>query len=289
MRQGSWWVLAAGLVGVATGCGAPPPCDEGQVLQGEACVDYVAGEPVDAEVRTVDPGTPWQWQITGTVDTSWDVPVYDVDVFDLTDAVRDTLRDDDRMVICYFSAGSFEPWRDDADQFPEEVIGRPLDGWPDERWLDTRSPVVRSILEARLDEAVAWGCDGVEPDNVTAYHNRSGFPLTATDQLDFNRFLANAAHSRGMGVALKNDVEQVEELVDWFDYSVNEECAAFDECDTLQPFLDAGKPVFHTEYVDDWQDAPDKADEVCGVLPGLSTIIKGWDLGPERLGCPGEG
>jgi hypothetical protein len=137
----------------------------------------------------------------------------------------------------------------------------------------------------RLDLAAARGCDGVEPDNVTASHNASGFQLNDTEQLDYNRFLADSAHERGLGIALKNDVEQVEDLIDWFDYTVNEECAAFDECDTLRPFVAAGKAVLHTEYVDRWADAPEKAAEVCGIEPGFSTIVKTWDLGPELLAC----
>lgn len=230
-------------------------------------------------------GAAWEWQITGTVNTSYDVPVYDVDVFDLTMETRQQLHDDGRYVICYFSAGSFEPWRDDADEYPDAAVGTPLDDWPDERWVDTRDATVREILLRRMDVAKSWGCHGVEPDNVTAHHNDSGFPLTPATQLDFNRFLAQAAHDRGLTIALKNDTDQIPDLVDDFDFAVNEECAAYDECDDNQPFLDQGKPVFHTEYVDDWADAPAKAAEVCGVLPGLSTIVKDWDLGPKRQGC----
>lgn len=36
-----------------------------------------------------------------------------------------------------------------------------------------------------------------------------GFPLTANDQLDYNRFLAYEAHSRNLSVGLKNDLDQV--------------------------------------------------------------------------------
>ncbi len=55
----------------------------------------------------------------------------------------------------------------------------------------------------RLDLAVTKGCDGVEPDNMDGYANDSGFPLTAEDQLTFNRFIANEAHRRGLAVGLK--------------------------------------------------------------------------------------
>lgn len=74
--------------------------------------------------------------------------------------------------------------------------------------------------------------------------------------------------------------------MDWFDFTVNEECAAFDECDTLAPFVDQGKAVLHAEYVDRWDDRAPRLEDVCGVQPGLSTIVKTWDLGPELATCP---
>ena len=52
-------------------------------------------------------------------------------------------------------------------------------------------------MQARLDLAVSKGCVGVEPDNVDGYQNSSGFPLTAADQLAYNRFLAGEARARG--------------------------------------------------------------------------------------------
>ncbi len=197
----------------------------------------------------------------------------------------DALKAAGRVVICYFSAGSYEDWRDDAGDFPEEAIGDPLEGWDGEWWLDVTDARVRELMEARLDRAAAAGCDGVEPDNVDGYNNDNGVGLNATEQLDYNRFLADAAHSRGLSVGLKNDLDQLEELEGWFDWALNEECATYDECGRLSVFTGAGKAAFHVEYVDRWADASDKADEVCGVGPGLDTLIKTWDLGAEHLAC----
>lgn len=266
------------------GCGGDA-CDEGELLRGGECVPYRPQDPVDAEVWRPTPGTSWQWQLSGRIDTDLDVQMYDVDLFDAPDDVLDRLRADGRTVICYFSAGSHEDWRDDAGEFPEAAIGRPLDGWPGERWLDVRDPTVREVLARRLDAAVARGCDGVEPDNVDGYDNGTGFPLTATEQLDFDRWLADEAHRRGLSVGLKNDLGQVRDLVDWFDWALNEECVAYDECGRLEAFTSVDKAAFHVEYVDDWADAPALAAEVCGVGPSLDTLIKTWDLGPEHLPC----
>ena len=60
--------------------------------------------------------------------------------------------------------------------------------------------------------------------------------------------LADLAHERGLAIGLKNDLGQADELAGLFDFSVVEQCAEFDECHALQPFLDRGKPVFHAEY-----------------------------------------
>jgi hypothetical protein len=130
----------------------------------------------------------------------------------------------------------------------------------------------------------------VEPDNVDGYlpDNDSGFDFTAADQLDYNRFIADQAHQRGLSVGLKNDVGQTAKLVDWFDWALNEECVAYDECDRYDVFLAADKAIFHVEYIDEWSQAAaqQKANQVCGATPDFDTLIKQWDLGPERLACP---
>ena len=50
----------------------------------------------------------------------------------------------------------------------------------------------------RLDLAVDKGCDGVEPDNMDGFTNRTGFRLSEDDQLGYNRRLANEAHLRDL-------------------------------------------------------------------------------------------
>lgn len=231
------------------------------------------------------PGTSWQWQLSGAVDTSFDVAMYDIDLFDNDAATIQALRADGRVVICYFSAGSYEDWREDAADFPQSALGAPLDDWEGEWWLDITDETVRQIMTARLDLAAAKGCDGVEPDNMDGYANDNGLGLSADDQLDYNRFIADQAHARGLSVGLKNDVDQVEELVDRFDWALNEECHAYDECDLYDAFIEAGKAVFNAEYVDDWADATALAEEICGEYLDLDTIIKEWDLTARRLAC----
>ncbi len=234
---------------------------------------------------TIAANATWQWQLQGDINTSYDVDVYDIDLFDAPQSVIDGLQADGRIVVCYYSAGSYEDWRDDATAYPASALGEPLDGWEGERWIDTRDREVRSIIDTRHDLAVEKRCDAVEPDNVTAFQNDSGFDLTADDQLDFNRFLAASAHERGLLIALKNDLSQIPQLVDDFDFAVNEECAEFDECEAYAPFVEAGKAVLNAEYAESFVADPDGACAIASTF-GLSMLILPLDLDDTfRIAC----
>jgi hypothetical protein len=217
----------------------------------------------------------WQWQLTGTLNTSYDVKIYDVDLYDTSASTILALQNSGKKVVCYFSAGSSENWRTDFGSFAASDMGNALDGWEGERWLDTRSSNVRTIMTKRLDLAKSKGCDGVEPDNVDGYTNNPGFALTATTQLDYNRFLASAAHARGLVIALKNNVDQLADLVSDFDMAVNEQCHQYKECGGYAAFISAGKPVFNAEYAKAYQSADSERDTLCADAKelGLRTLV----------------
>ena len=104
-------------------------------------------------------------------------------------------------------------------------------------------------MSDRIALAASKGCDGVDPDNVDGYSNRTGFPLSYNSQLDYNRFLFDTAHDHGLAVSLKNDLGQIEDLVEYADFAVNESCHQWQECHLLTPFIEAGKPVLHIDYL----------------------------------------
>lgn len=227
------------------------------------------------------PGTSWQIQLQGTVDTSFNVQVYFIDLFDVPPATITQLKQQGRKVVCYFSAGSWENWRSDAGQFPASVKGRNLEGWPGEKWLDIRNlAVLGPIMQARMNLAVSKGCDGVDPDNVDGYTNNTSFPLTAQHQLTYNRWLAQEAHARGLAIGLKNDLDQIPQLVGDFDWALNEQCFQYNECQTLLPFIAAGKPVFGIEYNGNEQVFCPKANAW-----NFDFLKKNLDLGAWRLDC----
>jgi hypothetical protein len=222
-------------------------CNQGDDPEGTTS-DTTTAPTVKADWYQPPLGASWQWQLQGEVNIGYNVDLYDIDLFETDTTLITSLHQQGHKVICYFSAGSYEDWRSDKSDFPAATLGNPLDGWPGERWLDIRSSAIRAIMEKRLDLARSKGCDGVEPDNVDGYQNNPGFPLTADDQLGYNKFLAIAAHERGLAIGLKNALDQIPQLEPHFDFSVNEQCHEYDECDTLTPFIRAGKPVFNAEY-----------------------------------------
>jgi hypothetical protein len=232
------------------------------------------------------PGTTWQWQLAGDeIDTSFDVDLYDLDAFDTNPDIVASLHREGRRVVCYISAGSWENWRPDAAEFPEEILGREYEGWDGEKWLDIRRiDLLGPILQARMDLCTAKGFDAVEPDNIDGYLNATGFPITAEDQMVFNRWLAREAHARGLAIALKNDADQAQELAADFDFALAEDCFDQDWCELLRPFLQSGKPVLDAEYTD----TGITLDAFCPPARalGIQAILKHRELDAWRQACP---
>lgn len=139
--------------------------------------------------------------------------------------------------------------------------------------------MLKPILDNRLHMCRAKGFDAADPDNVDGYTNQTGFPLTAADQLAFNRWLAAEVHGYGMSVGLKNDLNQVGDLVGAYDFAVNEQCYEYAECDAVAPFA-AGKAVLHIEYSTD----PASYFPVTQAL-GFSSLQKDLMLDAARQAC----
>ncbi|KAF2837345.1 glycoside hydrolase family 114 protein [Patellaria atrata CBS 101060] len=259
---------------------------------------------------TSPPGTLWQpkvnstWQIilSNPLDLSPDatsvdpdVSIYDIDLYDNSQEIIDTLHRLDKKVICYFSAGSYEPNRPDSDDFAEDDLGLELDGWPGEMWLKLGSENVRSIMKKRIALAGSKRCDAIDPDNVDGYQNENGLNLTAEDSIDFMRFLAKEAADHGLSIGLKNALNIIENVLNITHFSVNEQCAEYDECEDFTPFITAGKPVFHIEYP---EDVPNVASNVRSELcqsagnaeyeQGFSTVLKNMDLDGWVQFCDGS-
>ncbi|ODO09936.1 hypothetical protein I350_02159 [Cryptococcus amylolentus CBS 6273] len=165
-----------------------------------------------------------------------------------------------KTVICYFSAGTWEPNRPDASSFDASCVcaagesftddgftsdENKLDDW-DEWWLDIHSDScktsVQSVMTTRIEKAAAKGCDGFS--NADQQHGN-----TAQDQVDYLLWLSSTAKANNnMLIDLKNAGSLLSEIVSAFDFSVIESCHEWDECDIYDSFLAAGKPEFMIEY-----------------------------------------
>jgi hypothetical protein len=221
-------------------------------------------------------GLTWQWQLTGKFDLDLQTDVVDIDLH-VGQSVVDYYHDKGTKVVCYISVGSFENWRPDADQFPDEVLGNKYEGWSGEKWLDIRRiDLLAPIMLARLDECAAKGFDGVEPDNMDIFTNDTGFPLTYEDQLHYALWLAEESHKRGLAIGQKNAPDQTKDLVEIYDFAITEDAFYHGWAEEMLPFIQAGKPVFAAEYTDmpgDFEDFCRQSQEL-----GFSTILKHRDL-----------
>ncbi|KAH8591154.1 glycoside hydrolase superfamily, partial [Bisporella sp. PMI_857] len=228
-------------------------------------------------------GTTWQIELLYALnDTSANVSVYDIDLFDNPTTTIDTLHSQGRRVVCYFSAGSYEDKRPDSQNFTSKDKGKELDGWPGEYWLNTSSSNVREIMRSRIALAKTKGCDGVDPDNIDGYNNENGLGLTSEGAIDFLTFLAAEAHGRGLAIGLKNGGALVNTVLGIMEWEVNEQCSQYEECDKFRPFVEANKPVFHIEYPGEKDAGAEKvtAQSVCGdaEAKGFSTVLKRLNL-----------
>ncbi|KAL4977121.1 glycoside hydrolase superfamily [Aspergillus desertorum] len=243
-------------------------------------------------------GSPWQIILSSAVSpntlsksSSPPASIYDIDLFENTEPTISSLHSQGIKVICYFSAGTYEDWRPDASSFDASSLGAGLDDWPGEKWADLRSENVRAIMSARLDQAVEMGCDGVDPDNVDAYNNdQGGLGLTEDDSVDFMNWLATEAHARGLSIGLKNAGSIIPRVIANMQWSVNEQCAVYDECNVFQQFVDEGKPVFHIEYPENGAVSTSSVDKVavCAEFKGaegFSTVVKDIELDEWVQAC----
>jgi hypothetical protein len=218
-------------------------------------------------------------------DTAIEADVYALDLFETPQASIDQLHAAGKKVICYLNTGSWEEYRPDAGDFPAEVIGNDYEGWAGEKWLDTRNyELFADIMQARFDLAKSKGCDGIDADNMQNDQEETGFAISAEDQRMYLIWLSRQAHQRGMSIGLKNVPEQAEELLGYFDWSLIEDCTVYDWCELLEPFVEAGKPVFQVEYTDSFN----STDEFCSQARqnGYSAFLKNRELGAWVTYCP---
>ncbi|CAH0004723.1 unnamed protein product [Clonostachys byssicola] len=263
--------------------------------------DVPTSGPNRTEIWKPKPNTSWQIilrypaDISSSSVVSPDVDVYDLDLFDNHISTFKTLQDSGKKVICYFSAGSYEDWREDKGEWDDKDLGKGLEGWAGEKWVNVSSPSVHKVMKERINLAWRKGCDAIDPDNVDGYQNDNGLGLTEQDSVNYMKFLSEEAGKYNMSIGLKNAGDIISEVIDVIHFSVNEQCIQYSECKTFSAFIDADKPVFNIEYPDS---APSVAttdkDEICSKkgkadgTDGFSIVIKKMNLDGWVEYCDGK-
>ena len=232
-----------------------------------------------------EPGQRFDIQLTARFDLVRDTDVLALELFATSAARVQQLHSQKAAAVCYIAAGFWENWRPDAGQFPQPAVGRSRIGWPGQRWLDVRHPALRPILERRLDLCRDRGFDGVLLAGLDGYAQATGFAFAPNEQLAFNRWLAEAAHQRGLAVGIVNDLDQAAELATSFDFLIADSCVAQGDCTHARPFLQAGKQVYLLAYTN----VARRMDEHCALAAaiGAPLIIKTQSLnGKLHRHCP---
>ncbi len=105
-----------------------------------------------------------------------------------------------RRVMCYVDVGTWERWRprrgasfQRAYSESPTAIGRVSAGS-----TFGKRAILEPIMARRLDLCKKKGFDGVDPDNLDGYENKTGFPLTYRGAADV-RYVGGQGGARRAG------------------------------------------------------------------------------------------
>jgi len=195
------------------------------------------------------PREPFDMQLTAPFQLEREVGALALGVFETSPSRLQGLKVRGARTVCVVNAGAWENWRPDSGAFDQRLVGANLAGWAGERWLDIRAQdQLRPLMAKRLDLCRSKGFDGILFRNLDGYAHRTGFPLTAKDQLAYVRWLAAEARTRGLASGLMNTLELVPELVGEFDFELAEGCFDAERCAALTAFRKRDKPAIVIEY-----------------------------------------
>lgn len=240
------------------------------------------GSPV--ALWTPTPGVAWQWEISSPLaasEISEPVQAFDIDGFDNTAQTVTAIHAAGKKAICYIDVGTAENFRSDYASIPKADEGK-TNGWPGETWLNITDPALRPIMQSRIAMCALKGFDALEPDNMDGTENSTGFSISAAQQIAYDTWVAQTAHSVGLSVAQKNFVDQSQALQPSFDFVIDEQCVEYSECTDLSPYYSAGKAVLDVEYKYGLT-----STTWCSKLPnGAQGVAKNLDLDDPYKNCP---
>ena len=127
-----------------------------------------------------------------------------------------TMQEAGNTVGCYISVGTCEDWRDDFDAIRDHCTDQVWPEWPGEFFVSNPDGVV-PVMQARIDQLAAWGCDMVEFDNMDwasdPEHNaRYGLAVTPEGAIAYYQGLCDHVHASGMKCMAKSTREGGEDF-----------------------------------------------------------------------------
>jgi hypothetical protein len=226
-----------------------------------------AMSPASADWWRPTAASEWQWELDhplsltsakdmGTGDTAYygevppntDPAVYDIDGFQNATETVAALHKLGKKVVCYIEVGAAESYRPDYEQFPAVVLGRTMSGYPAEKYIDIRNPIVVQIIKNRILMCAQKGFDAIEPDIDESYVDRTGFPLTKEIEEAYMKDLTAYAHSLNVAMWGKNPDDTgdsyAQDMRGTFDAVLTEQCNQYDTCGALVGYA----AVFNAEY-----------------------------------------
>ncbi len=211
------------------------------------------------------PTLTWQIQLTGTFDDTVSASVYDLDPYATPAQTIDDLRAHDTHVMCHVDIGVADPTLPDAARLTGPILGasatsrasdryRPAGsptagtaataGW----WLDIREwSRIEPVLADRLKLCVDKGFDGVDADGGYGYVNTTGFALTPSVQVAYDKRVVALAHRLGLAIGVRSTPSLAGALERYVDFAVASGCFEAGACLPYFDYVRQGKAVFVVE------------------------------------------
>lgn len=196
-------------------------------------------------------GLRWQVQLVGAVVDNLGANVYDLDPYATPTQTVADLRADGSRTMCHLDVGVADAGVPDAPRLGGRLLGAPVtdaDSSVRGRWLDIRRwDRIAPVLSDRLELCRAKGFQAVDADFGDGYVHATGFPLTESDQLTFDRRVAALAHRGGLAVGVRTTAAVAAALQPSVDFAVVADCFGAGDCPSLLSYVAAGKAVFDVE------------------------------------------
>jgi hypothetical protein len=192
--------------------------------------------------------------------------VYDIDGIDNPAATVAALHRRHDKVICYIEVGAAGNYYSAAGEHLRVTyyaqlknagdLGRKVPGYP-ERYLNINAASTAAVIKSMIrQQCAAKHFDAVEPDIDDSYTDVTGFKITESDNIRYDKMLGAYAHRLGLAWGQKNgdnDPRFSRAMESTADFLLDEECNFYDTCGIVTPpYVKAGKLVLNAEYVGDW-------------------------------------